>query len=531
MIDARSLNFRFTTLVLATAIGNVLYGCGGVSATDQLLGTSQLIATGISNSATAVGDSALPLSANSLTSALATTSTQNALVAETSAKIAPSSTNAPASIATPFNADTQINPVTTSDGQSLPSVLLQSINVTDMARYLGTFRMPIASGPNPYNFSGADGWGGGAIAWFKESGNNGRGSLIVAGRAAAGASYLTEITIPLSKDLSQDASAADIVRASFLVPAPYFFDLAKGQSASTAPGDSNWVVSGGVFVANGNIYQNWGSFYYGLNTTATHFMKTGENLESGTTSGPFSFESKSIDLSSGVNTYALWYRGANAKVPAEWTVHMGGEMLQGQSQFSNTSPMGYGPAIFGFSPSNIGLVSPVPNTALLGYSETNPIESQGVCQTNDLWMRGVSSVSGIAFPSGSSSILISTLIGKGTKTYGSPDELDTAPGHSNCGLFIVDPIIRDKGYHAYPYINQILAYNANDLKAVKEGSKKPYEIKPYATWSYKFPGLDSTDYARMSMAYDDKNRRLFVIERESTRTTSEPLVHVYQLAF
>ena len=285
--------------------------------------------------------------------------------------------------------------VTTSTASSDSGVLLQEENVTGPGRYIGSFRVPLVNGPNPYNWSGAAGWSApGTVVWYNENGNKGKGSLVMAGRAAGSASYLTEISVPDQSSLDATGNATSMRRAQFLVPAPYFFDLSAGQSNQTAPGDGNGVISGGVFIADGNIYQNWGSVYQGIQTTATYFKKAGTDITSGQTSGPFAFSSEIIDKQNAVRTSPIWYRGVVAEIPSEWQSALGGRYIQSQTEYSNSSPTGYGPALFTFDPRNIGSMNPVPNKTILGYSPNNPIEAEVLCARHKLWTRHLSSVSG-----------------------------------------------------------------------------------------------------------------------------------------
>ena len=79
---------------------------------------------------------------------------------------------------------------------------------------------------------------------------------------------------------------------------------------------------------------------------------------------------------------------------------------------------------------------------------------------------------GLVFPAGTRSVLFFGKQGVGTFCYG--------PGTSNQALvgtiapgfvdpYCYDPVDDSKGTHAYPYIYQVWAYDANDLAAAKAG--------------------------------------------------------------
>ena len=53
-------------------------------------------------------------------------------------------------------------------------------------------------------------------------------------------------------------------------------------------------------------------------------------------------------------------------------------------------------------------------------------------------------------------------------------------GFGNTWCF--DPTEEDKGVYGYPYKHLVLAYDAVDLLAVKEGKRAPWDLKPVATW-------------------------------------------------
>jgi hypothetical protein len=500
--------FGMLTSVIASSV--ITFGCGGT--------------TSLSTSAT---DSLNPNTASVNPSSVSQIAASTKLLPSIPATVAVMNIDSPPTVSSPtVSSPTVSSPTVSTEG----GALLKESNVTGPGRYIGSFRVPIVTGPHPYNWSGEAGWGGpGTVVWYNENGDLGKGSLIMAGRAAGGASYLTEISVPDQSTLDTSGNASSMGRAQFLVPAPYFFDLSAGRSSQTAPGDGNGVVSGGVFIADGNLYQNWGSFYQGVQTTATYFKKSGTDVTSGQTSGPFVFSSVLIDKQNAVQTTPIWYRGVVAQVPTEWQAALGGRYIQSQAEYSNSSPTGYGPALFSFDPRDIGAINPVPNQAILGYSPSNPIESEGLCSKHKFWTRHLSSVSGTVFPKGSSSVIVSASVGLGVYDYGTPGQV------GQCGTVIIDPVGAHKGYHAYPYVIRFMAYNASELRAVKEGLKNAYDLKPYATWDYRFPGAppesQEPTLGYHAMAYDSVNNRLFIIERETARAYADPLIHVYKLSF
>jgi hypothetical protein len=414
--------------------------------------------------------------------------------------------------------------VAAGDPSGLP--LLYEANVTGSGRYLGSFRFPADPGfENPANWSGSIGYGApGTTMWHKPG--SGLGTLLVGGRAAAVNQVVSEITIPTT--LSTTGATGSLPRASFAVgsASQRFFDVTNGNQAATAPGDSNGTVPGGICIYNGNIYFNTGSIYQGnVQTVATHFKRTGTSITSGTTTGPFAFAPAPLGFTvpsvNGNSTLPLYYRGVNCTVPAVWQSQIGGPMIVGQGQYSNNKPMGNGPYMMVYDPDDIGVVSPVPNEVLCSFDDD---ESFGGITK---WIRSVSLTSGMAFPEGSGTVLVLAMIGTGTAEYG--DVIGQ-------GGSIYDPAVQAKGWHAWPYARSIMAFRAQDLADARNGLRAKDSVLPYSIWPIEMPGgaaigAEPQDAARSAMAYDSATQRLYIVERETSRSIQDPIVHVYQMSF
>jgi hypothetical protein len=506
--------YAVSTGFATSATSNTLTNVGASWAINQWSGQQIRITAG-----TGLGQSR---NIASNTATVATVSPAWTVIPDATSSYSIERRNAPTTLSTVYS--------TVSDFASITGAIDSELVYADTLQYLGAFRLPIASGANPLNWSGSDGLGApGTVVWYNEEGDGGAGSLLIGGRSGNNASWLAEVSIPATLEPTGNTTNLNsnpAHRGVFLSPEPRFFDMSGGQSALTSPGDINGVVSGGVYMHGGNIYQNWGRLYQS-GSDPTHFRKTGTALDSGTITGPFAFAS--VPLPDGYVTIPLWYRGPNALIPAAWQTALNGSMLQAQTQYSNQVPMGFGPALFSFNPAHVGTVSPVPNNLLLAYTTENPIEQLISGQRPDFWVRGASQVSGVAFPSGSRSVLMTYRGNNGPVTYGSPGEFD----EQGSGLFIYNPASTNKGYHAYPNTPRLLAYDANDLKDVRDGARLSHTLKPYAAWDLVFPGAppESVEFSKghTSMAYDDAGKRLFIFERETSRSTSQPICHVYRV--
>jgi hypothetical protein len=403
---------------------------------------------------------------------------------------------------------------------SVDPTLISKSNFT----YLGAFRVPAAAGANPLNWSGSSGLSAGRAVWYKTDGDSGAGSLIISGRdAGTNEGYLTEISIPSTLDTT--GVIANMTRGAFLTPSPYFFEISGGNQQAIAPNDGNGIATSGAFIYNGNLYQNFKAFYQLINGSRfNYFKRTGTSVNSGTVTGPFRFVEPS-----GSNPLTFdfgYYTGPVCSVPTVWQTSLGGPMLQGSWQLSNPEPQGNGPLIASFDPDALGS-TPATINLLASYSDINPVSPTAPNNYTN-WARSVDYISGMAFPTGSKSVLAIGRHGIGRRSYGTPQRFTGDPG-----FVLYSPIGGDKGWNSYPYTYAVYAYNADDLAAVKAGTKLPYQVKPYAVWSIEFPGQNSqtTNTCNDSACFDSVNNRLFFLERESPRCQAilEPIIHVFQV--
>ena len=166
--------------------------------------------------------------------------------------------------------------------------------------------------------------------------------------------------------------------------------------------------------------------------------------------------------------------------------------------------------------------------------------------------------------------------GTGTCTGGmdaisGADKTDVWVGQTSGAIFTPqagkdfgDPICYDpaksgpgqKGNHSYPYVNYVWAYDAgiysghntpgnnvkslssthpgkNNLTAVKLGFIKPYEVVPYATWTFTLPtGASALNPGTFKgVAWDPANRLLYITQSDADQGVYAkfPVVHVYKL--
>ncbi len=85
---------------------------------------------------------------------------------------------------------------------------------------------------------------------------------------------------------------------------------------------------------------------------------------------------------------------------------------------------------------------------------------------------------------------------------------------------------------AYPYVYQVWAYNADDLAAVKAGTKNYWDVLPYTTWNFNLPiiyapsGPLSSKIAIGGTTYDSARNKVYVVQGY-TNGNQEAIVTVW----
>jgi hypothetical protein len=197
-----------------------------------------------------------------------------------------------------------------------------------------------------------------------------------------------------------------------------------------------------------------------------------------------------------------------ALIPDEWREDFGGPALTGNCCLSIISASSSGPSVSVFDPGDVGIKNPLPGKTLLFYPLGNPLAP---IETQNETFNLTTKITGVAFPSGSNSVLFFGHQGIGPYCYGEG---------STCN----DPCDASKGTHAYPYRPQVWAYDARELLQVKEGSKQPWEIRPYSVWPIE--GMGGGDCTKISGAdFDSKTGKLYI----TPVFADNPIVHVLQI--
>lgn len=396
--------------------------------------------------------------------------------------------------------------------QPMPPGAIKRLQQADLV-YSGAFRVP----------SGFE-WGGTALTFHP-----GRGSLLMANMNER----VGEFTVP---EPSVAETIAELPQAT-LVQAPA--DILKGKLRTIDGDRQNGVKLGGITpVGDSLVVTAWSYYDAGVNKqTKTHFVVRESGVD-----GPFQV-GKGFDKA----RIGGFVSGYMATIPNMWQSALGGTHLTGQGGglpiVTRTSS---GPAAAVFSPAQLGIKVPADAPIVIGYpSDTsNPGSglnrpTLGVWGQNGGLYNGTQFFRGMVFPDGTRSILFfgrsgtAFCYGLGTPTqslHGSP--VPGAPGVKHC----YDPVPGNdsKGTHGYPYRAAVFAYDVDDLITVKKGKKKPWDIRPYATWTFSLPHqrklVDEVDigiYDIVGAAYDSATQRIFLSGFRNDGDS--PLIYVFTI--
>ena len=337
------------------------------------------------------------------------------------------------------------------------------LNSSDIT-YLGSFNVPR---PGTGDSSNSFDWGGMGLA-VSEDGN----SIYVGGHVYN--QTLGRVSIP------NVGGTASLIQAPRSVPGSVGSDTTELSGAL--------VYNGRLIVQKRIPYDNSGS-------GPTH---AAGNLN---ISGFSSFRRMS-NL-----PYAQFGNGYMGIIPPEWRSLLGGPAFAGNSVMSINSKCSNGPSFFVFNPDNVGSGS-ISSIPLMYFDYPNHMLGNPG-SANDLFSRSDQYNAGMVFPSGTRSVLFWSRHGYGRPTYKQDDGCGGAQGEG-----------------ARPYRRQITAFDANDLLAVRNGQKQPWEVRPYAWWTVPGPSDSCSKFSYSGLAYDPISRRVFA----TLYYKESPRIHVWQVS-
>lgn len=288
-------------------------------------------------------------------------------------------------------------------------------------------------------------------------------------------------------------------------------DPTEGRRNTINPGDPNSKKIGGTLPWGSNLIVSAYSYYDGNGTQVlSHFVRPINLSIRGQTVGPLRVGS----LGAG------FYSGYMGLVPTEWQVKLGGPALTGNADLGVVSRTSFGPAVFAFNPSSISSTGAKP---LVYYPQAHP--TLGPWAGANPFYGGSDTMRGVVLPEGTSTVLF---FGRHGATFcygvGTADRNKAGrPAGDGVNLYCYDPADGGKGVHGYPYSPYVWAYDANELASVRAGSRRPWEVRPYAVWSLTGMGPEIG-----GAAYDPATNRIFISEMLGNGVL--PVIHVFSVS-
>lgn len=358
--------------------------------------------------------------------------------------------------------------------------------------YVGAFRMPADDplGASTFNYGGR-----GLTPHYDAA--TGKLTLFMQGHSQRDGK-VAQIEVPSSFVKSDNWNSLPMAKVL-----QDFRDVTDGR-IGTAGDTYNGMPTYGMLSFNNRLIVGVAQTY-GNNQVASHGV-SGLNLSNTSDfKGFYSFKADAPPRALG---------GPMTPIPPEWRSALGGSALTGNCCLSMIGATSSGPSATVFNPDDVGVVSPIPGKTVLFYPLATPVCGSAGCEaTQNNVFNLTSRVVGVGFPGGTRTVFFVGGHGTGPYCYGTSDECR-------------DPFLPGtKGPHAQPYRYQIWAYDANDLVAVKNGSKSPSAPRPYAIWVLDDLPLHGLPVDIMGAGYDPTSGYLFIAQHYGM----EPRIDVYKV--
>jgi hypothetical protein len=273
----------------------------------------------------------------------------------------------------------------------------------------------------------------------------------------------------------------------------------------TEPGE---IKPGGALAYNGKLIVSEYVFYdAGHAAEKSHYTGTTiANLQGPFRLGPLSGAAASPTDRVGMQAA---YMGL---VPVEWRPLLGWPAFTGMAggTASIVTRLSYGPTLTGFDPDQVGGVRSI--QMLLGY----PTEHHDLGdwdQVTPYRATAGATYGGFAFPNGSRSVLFVGSSGEAF-CYGKGTDIQSLHGqpvpNDPPWIYCWDPLqVGTNGVHGYPRLTRLWHYDANDLLAVKTGSRQPWDLRPTLL---PMTGPMSNVPHINGAAYDQANNRWYIYD-------------------
>jgi len=372
-------------------------------------------------------------------------------------------------------------------------------------------------------------------------------SLFISGHRVSKIGYVAEINIPTP---GTQTSKATLPYATYRqgpstggYSSTNFWDIADGNVNMTAAGgascsgDNNGF--GGLFVYNGALMAS-GEQDYQATCQFLSYFKASKTLSTDSFDGWYG-----INPTNETGWYPRQTSGSMAAVPTVYQTQLGGKVVSTTHGISTPDNVGcFGPALVIFDPDDLG----TKNTAtanlrgtatwLVGYPAAHP--TLGHTGTPTVYYTASDYPRSVVIPSNSRTVVF---IG----THGTPGN-DCYGNVPPC----VDPIITDKGYHNYPYVDYMWLYDIgnadgsnttgnnvgengytsgtkyNTLTAVKLGTTKPWNVIPYEVFAPTgSPFATVVGWSNMAAAAINPTTNTLYISRGVG--SAGPIIEVYSI--
>jgi hypothetical protein len=385
-------------------------------------------------------------------------------------------------------------PVSTSNIASLP--LVQNSDF----EYMGAFALPEGVyGDSQFSY------GGRGLTVHRDA-QSGATSLFMQGHNQFDGK-VGQIQIPTT--FVKSSTWEDLVVANVLQP---FRDVTDGEY-SRNPSSIGDISSGapiyGLLSYNNKLIVGV-TIYYSTTQEGSHGVSSLNLSEPSDFRGFFKF-------SSSITAKPRALGGEMNLIPAEWQAALGGKAMTGNQAVPLISATSAGPAVTVFDPDQISSSAPIDGNTLMYYPLSSPVcGAEGCVSTSNPVYNGSSMIRGRAIIPGTRSLLFFGKHGLGEFWYGgdvSPTgKISATPGSGN-------------GYQSEAYEARVWSYDLLDLKKVKEGLMKPWDIKPNATWRLSELTALSPNANFTASAYDEVTGLLYII----ADSTQKQRVHVYKV--
>lgn len=327
-----------------------------------------------------------------------------------------------------------------------PSTLVRGI------RNVRSFSVPSIGGSNDRE---SFNYGGRALSLTQN------GNLIVGGFEEG--SRIGELTIPAS-------GTATLVQ---------FGDPLNGRLSSISQ-DSGKKIIGGTLDWKGKLVVAAYVFYDGnASQVLSHFIRPFKISDTAGLVGPLRAGSMG----------AGFYSGYMAHVPSDWQAKLGGPALTGNCCLDIISRTSFGPCVHSFDPDRIGSAK-----AMVYYDDAHHTLGDWYPPAKQYFGQS-DRIGGVAIVNGSRTLLFAGRHGT-TSCYGT-------------GTSCNDPADNNQGTHGYPYEPSIWAYDLDECVKAINGTKRPWEVVPYAR--FVIPGVTGSSKNIIGgMAINHANNKIYV---------------------